>query len=146
MSESKSLKWIGLRVSVLANRYTYPLYANIEQRHGLLRDEAAVVVSLSLFDGPTAQEIVRYTGRPKQSISRAVGKLETDGAIERYDHSKDGRASRLCLTKKGRAMFAAIKGYYAERDKRMLALLSESDRQNFNRILVAILRVSKEWM
>lgn len=43
--------WIGLRLSVISNRYTYPLYAAIERDHGLLRDEAAVIVCLSFETG-----------------------------------------------------------------------------------------------
>lgn len=142
----RSLEWIGLRLSVVSNRYTYPLYTIIEQNHALLRDEAAVLVSLSLWDGPTAQDIVRYTGRPKNSISRAVRKLEVDGSIERHDNTDDGRASCLYLTKKGKTQFVAIRGYYAERDNRMLASLSESDRQTLNRVLVSVLATSEAWM
>jgi hypothetical protein len=49
------------------------------------------------------------------------------------------------LRKKDKAQFAAIKAYYSERDKRMLAMLTEADRQALNRILVTILQASGEW-
>jgi len=83
--------WIGLRISVVSNRYTAPLYADIERRYGLLRDEAAVLIAVANDEGSSAQEIVEHTGRPKNTISRAVRKLETDG--DSTDKRSGGRQS-----------------------------------------------------
>ena len=80
-SKVEGNQWIGLRISVVSNRYTAPLYAEIERRYGLLRDEAAVLVAIANDEGSNAQEIVQHTGRPKNTISRAVRKLEADGRI-----------------------------------------------------------------
>src|SRR5260221_14706168 len=64
----------------------------------------AVVVCLSLKIGATAQEIVAYTGRHKNSISRAVRKLETERVVRREGDADDGRASKLYLTSRGSAL------------------------------------------
>lgn len=138
--------WIGLRLSVVSNRYTYPLYAEIERRHGLLRDEAAVIVCLSYGNGVTAQDIIEYTGRPKNTISRAVRKLAADGIVRRQDDARDARASRLYLTPDGLALFKQIKGYYVERDRRMVGVLSEQELAEFDRLLTKVSDASKSWM
>jgi DNA-binding MarR family transcriptional regulator len=138
-------EWIGLRLSVVSNQYTYPLYAEIERRHGLLRDEAAVVVCLSLREGATAQDIVEYTARPKNTISRAVRKLESQMIIRRESDIRDARAARLYLTDDGQKLFEAIKDHYAERDRRMTGALNKEEQREFDRLLMKISDTSKVW-
>jgi DNA-binding MarR family transcriptional regulator len=143
----RGLDWIGLRLSVISNRYNYPLYAAIERDHGLLRDEAAVILCLSLLgDGQTAQDIVGYTARPKNTVSRAVRKLEAGGTIRRHGDSSDARASRLYLTDDGLSLVQGIKAYYLERDKKVIGALTASERREFNRLLVKIADASKTWV
>lgn len=127
--------WIGLRISVVSNRYTAPLYADIERRYGLLRDEAAVLIAVANDEGSSAQEIVEHTGRPKNTISRAVRKLETDGRIQRIGDRQDGRAFKLRLTTSGTALFEHLKDICADRDKALVAPLSIAERTEFDRLL-----------
>jgi DNA-binding MarR family transcriptional regulator len=143
--EQQSLDWIGLRLSVVSNRYTYPLYAKIERHHKLLRDEAAVIICLSVASAATAQEIVKYTGRPKNTLSRAVRKLEAEGIISRETDANDGRVSRLHLTQRGNRIFVAIRGYFVEQDKRMIAVLTDKEKREFNRLLGKIADASTQW-
>ncbi len=140
-----SSAWIGLRVTVVSNRYIYPLYAELERKHQLLRDDAAVISCLSITSATTAQEIVRYTGRPKNSISRAVTKLEAEGVLRRKAHLRDGRASTLYLTPRGKKVFARIKDFFAERDQRLVKVLSEKEKHEFNRLLTKISEASADW-
>jgi DNA-binding MarR family transcriptional regulator len=140
-----SSAWIGLRVTVVSNRYVYPLYAELERKHKLLRDDVAVISCLSITSATTAQEIVRYTGRPKNSISRAVAKLEAEGRLCRKAHLRDGRASTLHLTRRGKRLFAQIKDFFAERDQRLIEVLSEKEKNEFNRLLTKISEASSNW-
>jgi DNA-binding MarR family transcriptional regulator len=140
-----SSAWIGLRVTVVSNRYIFPLYAELERKHQLLRDDAAVISCLSITSATTAQEIVRYTGRPKNSISRAVTKLEAEGILRRKAHFRDGRASALYLTPRGKRLFAQIKDFFAERDRRLIKVLSEKEKNEFNRLLTKISEASADW-
>jgi DNA-binding MarR family transcriptional regulator len=137
--------WIGLRVTVVSNRYLYPLNAELERKHRLLRDDVAVINCLSITSATTAQEIVRYTGRPKNSISRAVAKLEAAGILARKAHLRDGRASTLHLTPHGKKLFSQIEHYFAERDQRLLEVLSEKEKKEFNRLLTKISEASADW-
>ena len=133
--DPQSLDWIGLRLVVVANRYVNSLYPEIERHHGLQRDVVALLVCLSITKAATAQEVVRYTGRPKNSISRAVNGLEQAGLLSRSTHPLDGRAASLALTAKGRRTATLIGERAAEHDARMLAKLNQEDRREFTRLL-----------
>ena len=143
--DPESSAWIGLRVTVVSNRYLYPLNAELERKYKLLRDDAAVIICLSITGSTTAQEIARYTGRPKNSISRAVAKLEAENVLRRKAHLRDGRASALDLTRRGKKLFAQIKHFFAERDQRLIEVLSEKERNEFNRLLTKISEASADW-
>jgi len=138
--------WIGLRVTVVSNRYLYPLNAQLERMHKLLRDDVAVISCLSITSATTAQEIVRYTGRPKNSISRAVAKLEAEGILRRAAHMRDGRASTLTLTPRGKKLFSQIKHFFDERDQQLIEVLSEKEKKEFNRLLTKISEASADWI
>jgi DNA-binding MarR family transcriptional regulator len=137
--------WIGLRVTVVSNRYVYPLYAELERKYKLLRDDVAIINCLSITSATSAQQIVRYTGRTKNSISRAVAKLETERILRREPDPRDGRVSTLSLTTRGKRLFDQIKGYFAARDKRLIEVLSESEKRDFNRLLNKISEASADW-
>jgi DNA-binding MarR family transcriptional regulator len=140
-----SMSWTGLRLSAVANRYTYPLYAEIEQTHGLLRDEVVVVVMVGSGRASTAVEVVAYTGRPKNGISRAVRKLEAEGLLRREAHDRDGRLANLHLERRGEQIYGLIVGYFEARDRKMLAELDEGDRRTLKRILNIISDPASDW-
>ena len=143
--DPESSAWIGLRVTVVSNRYLYPLNAELERKYKVLRDDVAVINCLSITSATTAQEIVRYTGRPKNSISRAVTKLEAERILRRKAHLRDGRASTLSLTPRGKKLFAQIRGYFAKRDQRLIEVLSDKEKNEFNRLLTKISEGSADW-
>jgi DNA-binding MarR family transcriptional regulator len=143
--DPESSAWIGLRVTVVSNRYLYPLNAELERKYKLLRDDVAVINCLSITSATTAQEIVRYTGRPKNSISRAVAKLEAENVLRRKAHLRDGRASALHLTSRGKKLFSQIKHFFAELDRRLVEVLSEKEKNEFNRLLTKISEASADW-
>jgi DNA-binding MarR family transcriptional regulator len=143
--DPESSAWIGLRVTVVSNRYLYPLNAELERKYNLLRDDVAVISCLSITSATTAQEIVRYTGRAKNSISRAVAKLEAEKILRRKAHLRDGRASALDLTLRGKKLFSEIKHFFAERDRRLIEVLSEKEKREFSRLLTKISEASADW-
>jgi len=129
-------EWIGLRLLALSNRYLAPVHARIEDRYGLSRDDVAVLVHLAASETATAQEIVRHTGRPKNSMSRSVVSLEQRGLILRRPHPTDGRAAVLQLTAKGRKVCEVLAEAFGEADERLLESLDESERAAFVHSLI----------
>jgi DNA-binding MarR family transcriptional regulator len=129
--------WIGLRLLSITNRYLAPVHAAIEDRYGLTRDDVAVIVHLAA-QSATAQEIVRRTGRPKNSMSRSVVSLEQRGIIRRRPHPKDGRAAVLELTAKGGKLPAVLADAFGAADERLLDGLTDRERTVFIRSVVKL--------
>jgi len=140
-----SLSWIGLRLTVLSTRYMGPINALLEDDQGLSRDDVTVAICLSITNATSAQEIVRYTGRPKNSVSRAVVSLEERGLLRRSSDASDRRSSKLSLTARGQRLFERIAACFVERDALMLDPLSERERREFNRLLNKIATPSAKW-
>jgi DNA-binding MarR family transcriptional regulator len=143
--DPQSLSWIGLRLTVLSTRYMRPINALLESDQGLSRDDVTVTICLSITNATSAQEIVRYTGRPKNSVSRAVASLEERGFLRRYSDASDRRSSELSLTARGQRLFDRIAACFVERDGLMLDPLSQRERRDFNRLLNKIAAPSANW-
>ncbi len=143
--DPNSLEWIGLRLTVVSSRYMGPINTELEQKQGLSRDDVTVTICLSITNATSAQAIVRYTGRPKNSVSRAVASLEERGLLRRYSDASDRRSSKLSLTARGRRLFDHIAACLAQRDSLMLRPLSERERHDFNRLLDKISDPSADW-
>jgi len=143
--DPQSLSWIGLRLTVLSTRYMRPINALLENDQGLSRDDVTVTICLSITNATSAQEIVRYTGRPKNSVSRAVASLEERGFLRRYSDASDRRSSKLSLTVRGQELFDRIAACFVERDGLMLDPLSQRERRDFNRLLNKIAMPSANW-
>lgn len=143
--DPNSLEWIGLRLTVVSSRYMAPINTELEQDPGLSRDDVTVTICLSITNATSAQEIVRYTGRPKNSVSRAVTSLEERGFLRRHADSSDRRSSKLSLTARGRQLFDHIAARFVRRDKLLLAPLSDQERRSFNRLLNKISAPSADW-
>ena len=143
--DPNSLSWIGLRLTVLSSRYMSPINALLDRDQGLSRDDVGVTICLSITNAASAQEIVRYTGRPKNSVSRAVTSLEERGLLQRCSDASDRRSSKLLLTTRGRRLFDRIAACFVERDALMLDPLSERERRQFNRLLNKIATPSANW-
>jgi DNA-binding MarR family transcriptional regulator len=143
--DPNSLSWIGLRLTVLSSRYMGPINALLERDQGLSRDDVTVTICLSITNAMSAQDIVRYTGRPKNSVGRAVASLEERGVLRRCSDVSDRRSSRLSLTARGRRLFKRVAACFVERDALMLDPLSEQERRDFNRLLNKIATPSANW-
>jgi len=133
--DADSIQWIGLRLAVISNRYNASLYAEVDRELQLQRDDVAVLACLEITAATTAQEIVRYTGRPKNSVSRAVTGLEAKGFLTRSTHPNDGRAATLSLTAVGQKTVSQIRQCTAEHDARLMAKLCERDQRALTRLL-----------
>ncbi len=144
--DPESLAWIGLRLTVLSSRYMGPVTARLERDQGLSRDDVTVTICLSITNAKTAQEIVRYTGRPKNSVSRAVASLEDRGFLRRHIDARDRRSSALSLTTRGRRLFGRIAACFRERDSLLLRPLSRLEQRTFNRLLNNVASPSAKWL
>ena len=122
-----------------------PFFRALEQRAGLSRSEYVILFCLAHRPGVTAQEIVVASGRPKNSISVSVAKLERKGLISRRQSAADSRNVELNLTESGRDVFARILPSLQERERLMTSVLSSTERRQFDAMLLKLGRAVSNW-
>ncbi|NRP21521.1 hypothetical protein LPJGGPFB_04780 [Ensifer adhaerens] len=137
--------WFSYRLNFLALHFNNPVYGYIQQQLGLLRPDFVVLWSLHLGGSSTMTDVVRSSGFPKNTLSRAANKLTRLGMIDRQTDPDDQRRITLDLTEKGREAVDATKGMMIEHERRMLECLSPAERLNLSEILTKLVTASGQW-
>ncbi|WP_159014510.1 MarR family winged helix-turn-helix transcriptional regulator [Acidisoma sp. S159] len=135
----------GWRMSLWSNFLTNPTYATIERDFGLLRDDVNILYCVVFCGGLTATTICDLTGRPKNSVSRAVERLCLRHLIGRTTDPEDRRRSLLTVRKKGRETFARLLPLFLERERRMLQALDETELAALDGILGKLMASMPDW-
>jgi DNA-binding MarR family transcriptional regulator len=134
------------RVNYLALLYNTPLYSWIHDAYGLKRPEYVVLYSLALACGGSARDVSRTSGFPKNTLSRAISRLELMGMIdERTKAPGGGRKQALHLSKKGWALFQQTAPVFEAHEKRMLTTLSDGERQMLFELMSKVVLASEDW-
>jgi DNA-binding MarR family transcriptional regulator len=134
------------RVNYLALLYNTPLYSWIHDTFGLKRPEYVVIYSLALADGSSARDISHTSGFPKNTLSRAINRLELTGLIEaRSKAPGGGRKQTLHLSEKGWALFHKTCPAFEAQEKRMLKVLSDGERQMLSELMSKVVLGAQDW-
>jgi DNA-binding MarR family transcriptional regulator len=133
------------RLNYIASFYALPFYLALEQRIGISRPEYVILFCVIHRPGVTAGEIVAATGRPKNSLSFAITRLEKKGLISRRQNHADSRRMELRATGPGRAIYRRILPFLQERERRLLAPLSAQERERLGSLLMKIALNVPEW-
>lgn len=126
------------RISFLANSLVLPIYEEIKREYDLSRGEYLLLFCLSNVAELTAQDVADMTGRPRNSISRAVHRMLRDGYLTRSPDPDDGRQALLRITPAGRAMHKSIVSKFEQRERALLAILSSDERQVLDHLLTKL--------
>jgi len=144
MLESNAVTF-AWRLNYIASFYAVPFYLALEQSIGISRPEYVILFCVLHRPGVTAKEIVAATGRPKNSISFAVARLEKKGLIVRHPSHADSRRMELRATGPGRAIYRRVLPFLQERQRRLLAPLSAEERERLGSLLLKIALNVPEW-
>ena len=123
-------------LSFVTSAIIVPAYDQVKRDFGISRPEYMLLLCLSHYPVLTAQDVSRLTGRPRNSISRAVHRMLAEGHIQRVPDPDDGRQARLSITPSGRALHDKIAASMVDRQERVLAALDDEERK----ILADLLR------
>ncbi len=137
--------WFTYRLNYLALRYNVPLYAWVEERHGLSRPEFVVVFSLGLLDGAYARDISASSGFPQNTLSRAIHKLNRLKLISRTPDADDGRRFILSLTPAGRTLFDESLPRFVSFEHMMLDALDHEEQQQLSTLMAKMVLASAQW-
>jgi len=128
------------RISYLANRLVLPAYDDIKREYGLSRGEYLLLFCLSHIEALTAQDVAEMTGRPRNSISRAVHRMLDEGYLKRSPDPEDGRQALLRITAKGRRLHEKILPLFEARQAEMLDHLTVDERALLDGLLKKLVR------
>ena len=134
------------RINYLALLYNTPLYDWVQNAYGLLRPEYVVLYSLTLVEGSSARDISRTSGFPKNTLSRAIKRLELMGLIEaRNKVPGGGRRQALRLSAKGWSMINETRPVFEAQENRMLEALSDGERQILSELMSKVVIAAQDW-
>lgn len=137
--------WFSFRINYLGLQFNTPVYGWIERRYGLMRPEYVVLYSLFLKDGISANDICQSSGFPKNTLSRAIQKLLRRRLIRRAADPLDRRRYGLRLAAEGRRIVDETLPAMLERERRMLAALTQAERQVLSKLLAHLVSDSPGW-
>jgi DNA-binding MarR family transcriptional regulator len=137
--------WFTYRLNYLALRYNVPLYAWVEEHHGLSRPEFVVIFSLGLLDGAYARDISASSGFPQNTLSRAIHKLNRLKLISRTPDADDGRRFILSLTAAGRTLFDESLPRFVSFEHMMLNALDHDEQQQLSTLMAKMVLASPQW-
>ena len=82
-----------------------------------------------------SRDVARLTRMPRNSISRAVKRMEEEGYITRAEDPEDRRRSKLKATASGKKMHAKIAAYLVKRESEILDVLPSNERTQLKKTL-----------
>ena len=133
------------RLTLWANCYCEPIFAAMAQEFDVGRDEFNVLSCLASYGSMVAKNICDVTGRPKNSISRAVNGLIARKMIKRKTNANDRRESLLILNDNGRQLYEKVLPVALDRQALMLGVLSAQERRTLDSILDKLMSARHEW-
>ena len=134
------------RINYLALLYNTPLYGWISDQYGLKRPEYVVLYSLALADGGSARDVSHTSGFPRNTLSRAIKRLERMGLIKLRSKAPGGRRKQaLHLSDKGWALFNETRPAFEAQEQRMLKALSKGERQMLFELMSKVVMDAQEW-
>jgi len=122
-------------LSYVTSAIIVPTYDDISREFGIIRAEYLLLLCLSHFPALTAQDVSRLTGRPRNSISRAVNRMLDEGYIGRKPDPDDGRRSKLTITPRGRQLHNKVASHMKLQQDKVLSALTLSERQTLEKLL-----------
>jgi DNA-binding MarR family transcriptional regulator len=93
------------------------------------------LVLLAIHNSVPAQQVSQVMGMDKASVSRCFKIMQAKGLILMGLDASDGRVRIATLTPKGRALHDQILEMALERERVLLSVLSEADRETLLRLL-----------
>ena len=126
------------RISYLANRLVVPVYEDIKREFGLNRGEYLLLFCLSRIEELTSQDVADMTGRPRNSISRAVHRMLEDGYLTRSPDPADGRQALLRITYEGQELHGQIVPRFLVREEQILCAIDSDERRQLDRLLAKL--------
>jgi DNA-binding MarR family transcriptional regulator len=125
-------------LSFVTSAIIVPAYDAVKRDLGITRSEYLLLMALSHYPVLTAQDVSRLSGRPRNSISRAVHRMLAVGHLARDPDPMDARQARLSITETGRALHHQIAERIRLHQEEVLSPLTERERETVVDLLTKV--------
>jgi DNA-binding MarR family transcriptional regulator len=136
----------GYRIAVLTNWYKAYPYRMFERKYGLAESEAASLYCLGQAAGLNATDICEITGRPKNSISRAISLLIEKKFVTRRTDIRDKRRKILDLTDRGYKVYRESVEWFVATETAMLSALTPDEIAALDVMLRKMIQHTPNWI
>jgi DNA-binding MarR family transcriptional regulator len=133
-------RFVPFRLNRLAAEVSRALARVYGERFGIDIPEWRVIATLGDRGFARAQDIAASTRMHKSMVSRAVARLSDLGWVARSANARDRREAPLQLTATGREIYQQLVPIVLDYQERLLAALSASERDMFERLLAKLER------
>ena len=136
---------IAYKMGYVLNFYREPSFRRIEMEFGITRPEIVTLIFLNFREGVTASDICEFSGHLKANISRGIIALEKKKLLRREADAADNRRQLLFITAAGRALYQRYIPALRERERAMLACLTQAERKTYERLLDKLASYVPHW-
>lgn len=133
-------------INYLANFYSLKANGEIRNTLNMSRQEFVILFCLSNSRNVTANDICNVTGRPKNTISRAISLLLDKGYVERQPNPEDGRSWYLHISETGKEMYEKLIQCFKKWEEQMLTGLDPSERALIAELLLKLVANFNPWV
>lgn len=131
-------RFFPYRMALLAEAVSQSVAQVYRERFGLTREEWRVLAALAEAGSVKTSRVIEATTLEKMQVSRAVGRMEDKGLLERLPDPDDGRGWLLRLRPAGRALYAKLVPMVQAREAFLLEALSEDERRVLDAAMVKL--------
>lgn len=134
LMEFKRMNSPGYLANHMARLFEQRLQKRIKPL-GIVPGQFPALLELYEEDGQTQKQLVEKLDVEQATLANTLARMERDGLILRKEHPADGRARRIYLTEKAKAI--RDKAYQAAVETNMTALaaLSPEEQQQFVKLI-----------
>jgi DNA-binding MarR family transcriptional regulator len=136
-------RFVPYRLSVLTNHVSSAIARQYSERFGLSIPEWRVMAVLGQTPHLSAREVAARTAMDKVRVSRAVASLTRARRIARSGDLRDGRVTRLSLTRTGKGIYDDIVPVALHLEELLLSALSTSERASFDQAMRKLSRQAR---
>ena len=126
----RTIEDLGFLLAATSRRFNAQLVARFAEAGfpEIRASFGSVLMPLFQQDDLRVGDLAARSGLSKQSLTGLVRECETAGLVERRRDPGDGRAFRVCLTRRGRRFRTVAEGVLRDLDDEVVARLGRSDR------------------
>ncbi len=136
--QTRLADFVPYQMSVATNVVSDLIARQYRNTYGLKIPEWRVMAVLGDSGPRTQRDLVYATRMDKVAVNRACKVLEDRALARRSPNASDGRSHHLELTEAGQEMHSRIIPHALDMEARILAPLSEAERQQFVSLLARI--------